>query len=139
MFDRIWPRNDENDFGFKLKKNSIKNKQSEESLAFLNAFDNPSMPFFAMFILVWGMVFIQCWKRKNAELTFYWNCENSQANELDLPSYTKTKEERNKRGDKHTKWQKFFYRHEASLKFLVSILVFIFMVTTLILIVLKFF
>ncbi len=101
---------------------------TDETLAFNNAFDNATMPFFAMFILGWGMVFIQCWKRKNAELTFYWNCENSQANELELPSYTKIKEERIKTRDQHTKWQRFFYRHETSLKFLISILVFLCMV-----------
>ena len=99
-----------------------------ESLAFANAFDNFTMPYFAMFILVWGMVFIQRWKRKNAMLTFYWRCENCEANELDLPSYTKIKEQRNKRKDEHTKWEKFLYHHEQRLKFIVSLLVFAVMV-----------
>ena len=74
-----------------------------------------------------GAFFIEAWKRKNARLSFEWNCERFQEQEADLPEYTRIKKMRSKMA--HSKLKKFFYDHEVTLKSLVSLLVFLGMVS----------
>jgi hypothetical protein len=85
------------------------------------------MPFFAMFIVLWGAVNIETWKRKNARLTFFWNTEKYEEYEVELPAYAKKQQMRNQQRP-HSKLKTFYYDHEPKIKFLVSFLVFLGMV-----------
>jgi hypothetical protein len=85
------------------------------------------MPFFAMFIVLWGAVNIETWKRKNARLTFFWNTEKYEEYEVELPAYAKEQQMRNQQRP-HSKLKTFYYDHEPKIKFLVSFLVFLGMV-----------
>lgn len=68
------------------------------------------------------------WKRKNATMAFDWNCDKFQEFEVDLPEYTKMKKIRNKTRP-HSKLKTFFYENEAKIKYSVSFLVFLGMVS----------
>ena len=35
-------------------------------------FDNPAMIYFAAFMLVWSVFYLELWKRKSAELSYHW-------------------------------------------------------------------
>jgi hypothetical protein len=85
------------------------------------------MPFFAMYIVLWGAVHIETWKRKNARLTFFWYTEKFEEYEVELPAYTKKQQLRNQQRP-HSKLKAFYYDHESRIKFLVSFLVFLGMV-----------
>ena len=85
------------------------------------------MPFYALFINLWGAFNIEMWRRKNARLSFEWDTNNFQESESELPRYILTKKQRNKTKP-HTKWEIFFYRNETRLKFFMSFIVFLVMV-----------
>ena len=74
-----------------------------------------------------GAFNIELWKRKNARLSFDWNCEKFEEYEDDLPRYTKIKRKRSKTKT-HNWLQTFFYAHEVRIKYLISFLVFLGMV-----------
>lgn len=56
------------------------------------SFDNDVTPYFAMFLSVWGTLFLEVWKRKQAELAYQWDVEQFEENEPDRPEFYGTKE-----------------------------------------------
>ncbi|KAL8574715.1 hypothetical protein ACOMHN_055780 [Nucella lapillus] len=58
---------------------------------FKQSFDNDVTPYFGLVICVWGTIFLEIWKRKNAELAYEWDVEQFEANEPDRPSFSGTK------------------------------------------------
>ncbi|XP_060576313.1 anoctamin-4-like isoform X2 [Ruditapes philippinarum] len=55
------------------------------------SFDNDVTPFFAMFISIWGTLFLEIWKRKQAELAYQWDVEQFEETEPDRPEFYGTK------------------------------------------------
>ncbi|XP_053399972.1 anoctamin-7-like isoform X3 [Mercenaria mercenaria] len=55
------------------------------------SFDNDVTPYFAMFISIWGTLFMEIWKRKQAVLAYQWDVEQFEENEPDRPEFYGTK------------------------------------------------
>ena len=55
--------------------------------AIKEAFDNDSTPFYAVIICIWGTVFLELWKRKNAVLAYEWDVHDFEDIEPDRPEY----------------------------------------------------
>ncbi|XP_052794757.1 anoctamin-4-like isoform X2 [Mya arenaria] len=56
------------------------------------SFDNDVTPFFAMFLCIWGTIFLEVWKRKQSELAYQWDVDQFEENEPDRPEFYGTKE-----------------------------------------------
>ncbi|XP_078078838.1 anoctamin-7-like [Mustelus asterias] len=54
---------------------------------FKSSFDNAATPIFGLIICLWGTIFLECWKRKNAELVYEWDVENYENVELARPEF----------------------------------------------------
>ncbi|XP_067890513.1 anoctamin-7-like [Heterodontus francisci] len=52
-----------------------------------SSFDNAATPLFGLFICLWGTIFLEWWKRKNAELVYEWDVENYETDELVRPEF----------------------------------------------------
>ncbi|KAK7489895.1 hypothetical protein BaRGS_00018917, partial [Batillaria attramentaria] len=57
---------------------------------FKASFDNDVTPYFGLVICVWGTVFLELWKRKNAELAYEWDVDQFESNEPDRPQFKGT-------------------------------------------------
>ncbi|KAK3099349.1 hypothetical protein FSP39_003125 [Pinctada imbricata] len=51
------------------------------------SFDNDATPYFALIICLWGTIFIERWKRKNATLAYEWDVDKFESNEPDRPQF----------------------------------------------------
>ncbi|OAF70406.1 Anoctamin-like protein [Intoshia linei] len=51
------------------------------------SFDNDLTPYYAVIICLWGTVFIELWKRKNALLSYQWDVHSFEENELNRPEF----------------------------------------------------
>ncbi|KAL4230701.1 hypothetical protein ACF0H5_011077 [Mactra antiquata] len=69
------------------------------------SFDNDVTPYFALFICVWGTLFIEVWKRRQAELAYKWDVEQFEEYEPDRPEFYGTKQ----RVDPVTNEQDWYY------------------------------
>ncbi|XP_076315841.1 anoctamin-7-like [Tachypleus tridentatus] len=56
-----------------------------------NASDNILTPYFAFAICIWGTIFLEVWKRKQATLSFKWQVDNFDMAEPDRPQFYGTK------------------------------------------------
>lgn len=45
------------------------------------------MPLFSLFVAVWSMVFLECWKRRNNELAYKWGVLNHEQEEVTRPQF----------------------------------------------------
>ncbi|XP_067842783.1 anoctamin-7-like [Heptranchias perlo] len=52
-----------------------------------SSFDNAATPLFGLIICLWGTIFLEKWKRKNAELVYEWDVENYENDELTRPEF----------------------------------------------------
>ncbi|XP_041054617.1 anoctamin-7-like [Carcharodon carcharias] len=52
-----------------------------------SSFDNAATPIFGLIICIWGTIFLERWKRKNAELVYEWDVENYELDELVRPQF----------------------------------------------------
>ncbi|XP_051882445.1 anoctamin-7-like isoform X2 [Pristis pectinata] len=52
-----------------------------------SSFDNSATPVFGFLICLWGTVFLEIWKRKNAELVYEWDVEDYERDELVRPEF----------------------------------------------------
>ncbi|KAJ7377101.1 hypothetical protein OS493_030695 [Desmophyllum pertusum] len=52
-----------------------------------NAFDNNATPYFALIICLWGTIFLELWKRKNARLSYKWDVDSFEEQEPNRPQY----------------------------------------------------
>ncbi|KAH3830061.1 hypothetical protein DPMN_103298, partial [Dreissena polymorpha] len=89
------------------------------------SFDNDVTPFFAMFICIWGTLFLEAWKRKQSELAYQWDVEQFEENEPDRPEFYGT----DRKIDPVTQEVDWYYpfRRQAW-KFLLSISTLLFMI-----------
>ncbi|CAL1545216.1 unnamed protein product [Lymnaea stagnalis] len=55
------------------------------------AFDNDLTPFFALFICIWGTIFLEVWKRQNSTLAYEWDVDQFETYEPDRPQFYGTK------------------------------------------------
>jgi len=55
-------------------------------------FDNDATPFFALAICLWGSLFLEGWKRKEASLSYQWDVRDFEEEERERPSYVGTRE-----------------------------------------------
>ncbi|XP_065059124.1 anoctamin-7-like [Rhopilema esculentum] len=62
----------------------VKNEASTWSRV---AFDNDLTPGFALIICLWGTVFLEVWKRKNAELAYKWDVDSFEQQEPNRPQF----------------------------------------------------
>ncbi|GMS89326.1 hypothetical protein PENTCL1PPCAC_11500 [Pristionchus entomophagus] len=53
----------------------------------LNAFDTELTAFFAVFMSIWGSIFLTIWNRNSAVLTSEWDCESIRENESDRAQF----------------------------------------------------
>ncbi|KAL5011379.1 hypothetical protein ScPMuIL_009930 [Solemya velum] len=89
------------------------------------SFDNEVTPFFAFVICLWGTVFLELWKRKNATLAYEWDVEDFELNEPDRPEFYGTKVKK----DPVTEDDNWFYPVKRQLmKFFLSTSSLLFMV-----------
>ncbi len=75
-----------------------------------------------------GALFIEYFKRRNAELAFKWNVQSFEQHEPDLPAYVKRKEELEALLKNRTPLTKYLYSYERVFKQIFSFLVLFFMV-----------
>ncbi|XP_062910276.1 anoctamin-7-like isoform X1 [Mobula hypostoma] len=61
---------------------------------FNSSFDNYASPAFGFFICLWGTIFLECWKMKNAELVYEWDVEDYESDELVRPEFYGTEPDR---------------------------------------------
>ncbi|XP_069747515.1 anoctamin-7-like isoform X2 [Narcine bancroftii] len=54
---------------------------------FNSSFDNCATPIFGLIICLWGTVFLELWKRRNAELVYEWDVDNYESDELVRPEF----------------------------------------------------
>ncbi|XP_074650547.1 anoctamin-7-like isoform X3 [Tubulanus polymorphus] len=81
------------------------------------SFDNEITPYFALIICLWGTIFLELWKRKNATLAYEWDVDNFEISEPDRPEFVGTKT----RPDPVTKEDSHYYPLNRKLiKFFVS-------------------
>ncbi|XP_048388151.1 anoctamin-6-like isoform X4 [Stegostoma tigrinum] len=93
---------------------------SDDTVEFLkSSFDNAATPIFGFFICIWGTIFLEKWKTKNAELIYEWDIENYENDELVRPQFYRTKRDR---------IDAFFPDYRRRLKFALSLSVGIVMV-----------
>ncbi|PVD35218.1 hypothetical protein C0Q70_06499 [Pomacea canaliculata] len=59
---------------------------------FKRSFDNSLTPYFGLVICIWGTIFLELWKRENAELAYEWDVEQFELNEPDRPEFIGTKQ-----------------------------------------------
>ncbi|EGT45652.1 hypothetical protein CAEBREN_01561 [Caenorhabditis brenneri] len=57
---------------------------------FMSSFDTKMNAFFAVFMSIWGSVFVQIWKRNNSVLSYQWNSDDFHAIEPDRPEFRGT-------------------------------------------------
>lgn len=55
------------------------------------AFDNDATPYFALLVCLWGTIFLEIWKRKNAELAYKWDVDSFEEQEPNRPQFYGTK------------------------------------------------
>ncbi|XP_038674721.1 anoctamin-1-like isoform X3 [Scyliorhinus canicula] len=55
-----------------------------------SSFDNAATPIFGLIICLWGTIFLEIWKRKNAELVYEWDVENYENDEIVRPEFCGT-------------------------------------------------
>ncbi|XP_028401787.1 anoctamin-4-like isoform X2 [Dendronephthya gigantea] len=55
------------------------------------SFDNDATPFFALITCLWGTIFLELWKRKNAELAYQWDVSDFEEQEPNRPQFYGTK------------------------------------------------
>lgn len=58
---------------------------------FKSSLDNYASPLFGMIVCLWGTIFLEFWKRRNAELVYEWDVESYEDDELIRPEYYGTK------------------------------------------------
>ncbi|CAI5445945.1 unnamed protein product [Caenorhabditis angaria] len=58
---------------------------------FMSSFDTRMNAFFAVFMSIWGSVFVQIWKRNNSVLSYQWNSEDFHSVEPDRPEFRGSK------------------------------------------------
>ncbi|XP_022236665.1 anoctamin-7-like, partial [Limulus polyphemus] len=78
-----------NNMFYRAKKNLVMN--SIEIIK--NASDNILTPYFAFAICVWGTIFLEVWKRKQATLSYKWQVDHFDMAEPDRPQFYGTKAE----------------------------------------------
>ena len=71
---------------------------------------------------------MESWKRKNHKLAADWNVRNFETYEPDLPDYVKKKEEEERFAKKDGDCGQFFLRYSKIFKYIISLIVIIFMV-----------
>ncbi|XP_070552213.1 anoctamin-7-like [Ptychodera flava] len=89
------------------------------------SFDNKVTPYFGIIICLWGTLFLEIWKRKNARLAYEWDVDTFEDNEPDRPQFYGTKE-RIDPVSELPDWYYPFYRQ--FIKFMMSCGILIFMV-----------
>nr|XP_022325224.1 anoctamin-3-like isoform X6 [Crassostrea virginica] len=93
---------------------------------FRSSFDNDATPYFALIICVWGTLFLERWKRKNATLAYEWDVDNFEHNEPDRPQFYGLKVKK----DPVTQEPNWFYPFKKQmLKFAISISTLLFMMS----------
>uniref|UniRef100_A0A915B4Y7 Anoctamin n=2 Tax=Parascaris univalens TaxID=6257 RepID=A0A915B4Y7_PARUN len=60
----------------------------------LKAFDNAMNPLFAIFISVWGTMFMQVWNRNRSVLAYQWSVQDYVESEPDRPEFFGTRKEK---------------------------------------------
>ncbi|XP_064610213.1 anoctamin-4-like isoform X2 [Liolophura sinensis] len=103
---------------------------AKETITFLltvikEAFDNEITPYFALVVCLWGTIFLEFWKRKNATLSYEWDVDQYENNEPDRPQFYGTK----KKPDPVTRELNWFYPLKRKfLKYCASFSTLLFMV-----------
>lgn len=91
---------------------------------FRSSFDNDVTPYFALIICIWGTMFLERWKRKNAQLAYEWDVDNFEHNEPDRPQFYGLKVKK----DPVTQEPNWFYPFKRQiLKFTISVSTLLFM------------
>lgn len=80
---------------------------------FVRSFDNDLTPAFAILICMWGAIFIEFFKRRNAELAHDWNTAKYEKFEPELPAYKQRRMDLAKIGG----WSQYFFENKYELKF----------------------
>ncbi|XP_078259191.1 anoctamin-7-like isoform X2 [Rhinoraja longicauda] len=58
---------------------------------FKSSLDNYASPLFGLIVCLWGTIFLEFWKRRNAELVYEWDVESYEDDELVRPEFYGTK------------------------------------------------
>ncbi|XP_062567716.1 anoctamin-4-like [Saccostrea cucullata] len=91
-----------------------------------SSFDNNVTPYFALIICLWGTLFLERWKRKNATLAYEWDVDNFEHNEPDRPQFYGLKVKK----DPVTQEPNWFYPFKKQiLKYMVSTSTLLFMMS----------
>ncbi|XP_048774144.2 anoctamin-4-like isoform X2 [Ostrea edulis] len=89
-----------------------------------SSFDNEVTPYFALIICLWGTLFLERWKRKNAMMAYEWDVDNFEHNEPDRPQFYGLKVKK----DPVTQEPNWFYPFRKQiLKYMVSTSTLLFM------------
>ncbi|CAD5118244.1 DgyrCDS6968 [Dimorphilus gyrociliatus] len=89
------------------------------------AFDNKVTPYYALIMCLWGTLFLEFWKRKNAELAYRWDVDYFEETEPDRPQFQGTQKKR----DPVTQEEIWYYPFKRQLfKFMFSFSILITMV-----------
>uniref|UniRef100_A0A8C4X8J1 Anoctamin n=1 Tax=Erpetoichthys calabaricus TaxID=27687 RepID=A0A8C4X8J1_ERPCA len=67
--------------------NSVQETLSDASSIIKYSLDNNATPIFALILCLWGTVFLEIWKRKNASLSHKWKVKDYESNEPDRPEF----------------------------------------------------
>ncbi|CAH1778359.1 unnamed protein product [Owenia fusiformis] len=68
------------------------------------SFDNEVTPFFALVMCLWGTLFLEAWKRKNATLAYEWDVDSFSMSEPDRPQFVGTHEKQDPVNPEETMW-----------------------------------
>ena len=88
---------------------------------FVRSFDNDLTPAFAVVICIWGAVFIEFFKRRNAELAVDWSVTTFEKFEPELPAYKQRKLDLEKKGG----WSQYLFKkkYEKNFKLCLSFVI----------------
>ncbi|CAF0718472.1 unnamed protein product [Brachionus calyciflorus] len=95
---------------------------------FADSFDNDLTPYYALIICLWGAIFSEFWKRKNARLAYEWDVLKFERDENDLPEFLRAKEKLKQKLEKRSNLVKYLYSWQKFFKIFVSYSVLLFMV-----------
>lgn len=88
------------------------------------ALDNDITPWYSLVICIWGTLFLELWKRRNAVLAYEWDVEHFESNEPDRPEF----EGEIKKDIITGEVIKHYSAHKKFFKYVISVTVFLLMV-----------
>ncbi len=95
---------------------------------FKSTFDNNVTPLFAFALCIWGIMFVEYWKRENVRLAYEWDVEKFEQYEPDLPEYKRRQAEMKDYLSRKGKIGKFLFINIDPIKRFISFLIILFLV-----------